>query len=61
MSWQHLADILRQDAQEEEDWLAEEPVACPNDGFPLERGPRGELHCPAGDWTRPAGTTNRFA
>jgi len=61
MGWQKLADILRQDHQEEEDWLDEQPTSCPNDGFPLETGPGGELHCPAGDWTRPGGTTNRFA
>lgn len=61
MAWQTLADILRQDRQEEQDWLDETPVACPNDGFQLQTGPNGELHCPAGDWTRSAGTTNRFA
>lgn len=61
MTWQKLHDILMQDIQEQETWLDQEPESCPNDGFPLQKGPGGVLHCPAGDWTRPAGTTNRFA
>ena len=26
------------------------PVACPNDGEPLEEGPGGTLHCPFDGW-----------
>lgn len=56
--WQKLLDIKRQDEQEYENWLMEIPSACPNDGTPLDVGPQGMLHCPMGDWTRPAGWTN---
>jgi hypothetical protein len=44
--WYGLLSILteaRDIAREEE---AAAPVACPNDGEPLQAGPRGELHCP---------------
>lgn len=51
MSWQQLADILAEAAAEQEAERSAPPVACPNDGEPLETGPRGELHCRFDGWT----------
>lgn len=50
MSWQQLLDIGRQNAQEQSDWLRQPPTACPYDGFPLQTGPHGELHCIFDGW-----------
>lgn len=50
MGWQQLVDMGKQNAQDEMDYIQERPVACPNDGSPLDTGPNGELHCPFGDW-----------
>jgi len=58
--WQKLLDIGKQNAQEQNDWLREQPVACPYDGFPLNTGPQGQLHCPMGDYTRPSGWNNEL-
>lgn len=38
-------DMARQMAQDESS-----PIACPNDGEPLSRGPRGELYCRVDGW-----------
>lgn len=51
MSFQQLADILRQARQERDQNDRTPPVACPYDGEPLEKGPGGVLHCPAGNYT----------
>lgn len=51
MSWQQLADIYREGSARRETEMLEPPVACPNDGTPLEEGPRGELHCPFDGYT----------
>lgn len=48
MSWEELLSIRelnRIEVQEDEE---APPAACPTDGFPLEVGPNGELHCPFG-------------
>lgn len=49
-SWWTLLSIYETNAQfaREE---REAPVACPNDGEPLERDPRGKLRCPYDGWT----------
>jgi hypothetical protein len=45
VSWQQLVDIIREGSAEAAAERTEPPQACPNDGEPLEAGPRGELHC----------------
>jgi hypothetical protein len=50
MSWQQLVDIAKQNSQELESTVRDRPVACPNDGYPLDTGPEGELHCPFDGW-----------
>ncbi|MFJ5984311.1 DUF4082 domain-containing protein [Lentzea sp. NPDC092896] len=50
-NWSTLLDIAREGAA----WAAAEasrpPVACPNDGEPLERNRSGVLHCRFDGWT----------
>lgn len=50
MSWDQLLAIGRDNAAERRLERREPPVACPNDGEPLESGPRGELHCRFDGW-----------
>lgn len=50
MSWEQLNSILKSSAQEQEQLANEPPVACPNDGTPLETGPHGGLTCPYDGW-----------
>lgn len=50
MSWQQLLDIGKQNAQEQEAYIRNPPLSCPNDGTPLDTGPHGELHCPFDGW-----------
>lgn len=50
MSWEQLLDILTDARQAAAANAAAPPVACPQDGTPLETGPRGELHCPFDGW-----------
>jgi hypothetical protein len=45
VSWEQLADIAREAAAYRAEEESQPPAACPNDGEPLETGPRGELHC----------------
>jgi hypothetical protein len=45
-SWYALLDILREGAEEVRRDRSTPPSACPNDGEPLQTGPRGQLHCP---------------
>jgi hypothetical protein len=53
MSWYQLLDIYKQD-QAWRQWYANQPpVACPNDGTPLEEGPGGELFCRHDGWQYP--------
>lgn len=50
MSWEQLNSIMRQAAQEAQQNRDLPPVACPNDGTPLQAGPDGELHCDFDGW-----------
>lgn len=50
MSWQQLLDIKRRNEEEVADEQTRSPVACPNDGTPLQDGPNGELFCPFDGW-----------
>lgn len=50
MSWQQYGEILRQNAEDALRFATEPPIACPNDGTPLDIMPNGVRHCPAGDW-----------
>lgn len=50
MSWEQMLEILDVQRQDEEDFLTRPPIACPNDGWPLEQGPNGELHCKFDGW-----------
>ena len=51
MSFNQLLDLFKRATQEQQELKAQPPVACPNDGEPLETGPRGELHCRFDGWT----------
>jgi hypothetical protein len=51
MSWEQLLDIGREAAALRQADESGPPVACPNDGEPLERGPNGVLHCSFDGWT----------
>lgn len=46
MAWASLLAILRENAELIRQERDAPPVACPNDGEPLESGPDGTLHCP---------------
>lgn len=50
MAWEELLSILAEARQEAEVYASMPPQACPNDGYPLEAGPHGELHCPFDGW-----------
>lgn len=52
MSWEQLVDIAREAAAERAAEAARGPVACPNDGEPLEER-NGVRHCPWGDYQYP--------
>lgn len=56
MSWQQLESILQEQASYEDLYRSAEPVACPNDGEPLQLGPPnhpGVLFCPFDGWQYP--------
>lgn len=53
MAWEQYGDIIREAAAQRRAEQTQRPEACPNDGEPLEPGPRGELHCPFDGWTWP--------
>ncbi len=56
MSWWQLDSILQQQAQYQNYYDAQEPVACPFDGTPLLLGPPaqpGVWYCPFGDFRYP--------
>ncbi len=48
MSWTELQAIV--DDAEAEALRDDPPVACPNDGEPLESGQDNVLHCPFDGW-----------
>lgn len=50
MSWEQLVDIYRENYEEDLRSRTEPPVACPNDGQPLQTGPNGELYCNFDGW-----------
>lgn len=50
--WHDLVAILRERVEEYERERRDPPVACPNDGEPLQ-AVRGKLHCPFDGWTWP--------
>lgn len=45
MAWETLLSIKREAAALAAEQANRPPVACPNDGEPLEQGPGGVLHC----------------
>lgn len=53
-SWYGLLSILREGAELYRQERERDPVACPNDGEPLQQGPDGELFCSFDGW-RPGG------
>ena len=46
MAWETLRDIERERRELERDERSRPPVACPNDGTPLQEGQGGALSCP---------------
>jgi len=53
VSWDQLLDIFHEDAEERRLRESALPEACPNDGYPLDSGPEGTLHCPFDGWQYP--------
>ncbi|SDU42559.1 hypothetical protein [Jiangella alkaliphila] len=53
-----LLAIYAEAADERRAEQAQRPAACPNDGTPLEAGPRGELHCRFDGWRWPDNRTD---
>lgn len=51
MSWEQLAEVVRQGRDDHEVYVSQPPRACPNDGEPLREGPDGTLFCPSDGWT----------
>ena len=47
MSWEQLLTIVKERPE------VNPPVACPNDGTPLQPAPGGVLHCPFDGWQWP--------
>lgn len=54
MGWESLITVTREAAQLAAAEAARPEVACPNDGEPLQQGPRGEWFCRY-DGYRPGG------
>lgn len=54
-SWYGLSSIMREAAEFVQAERVRGPVACPNDGEPLQAGPGGGLFCPFDGWT-PSGS-----
>lgn len=51
MAWEQLLSIM-EEAQADHDAAASTPPeACPQDGWPLQEGPDGVLHCLFDGWT----------
>jgi len=49
MSWEQLLSIRAEQIEAARD-AEKPPVACPNDGEPLQTGPHGQLWCPFDGW-----------
>lgn len=50
MSWEELSAIYADQAMNERNQEQLPPVACPNDGTPLDVNSGGVLHCPFDGW-----------
>lgn len=50
MSWEQLLSIYREAQALRVEDKTEPPVACPNDGEPLQAGPDGKLFCKYDGW-----------
>lgn len=46
MSWYQLLSIYQEAAAERQYEAATYPIACPNDGEPLQTAPDGQKFCP---------------
>lgn len=53
MAWEQLISIRDEAIAYKRDELTNPPVACPNDGEPLDAGRNGVLHCPYDGWMWP--------
>lgn len=56
MSWYQLDSILKEQSAYWQAYAASPPMACPNDGEPLQQGPpehSGILFCPFDGWQYP--------
>lgn len=53
MAWEQLISIRDEAIAYKRDEIQNPPVACPNDGEPLDAGRNGVLHCPWGDFEYP--------
>jgi hypothetical protein len=53
MSFYQLLDLAEANRQVQAYYLSTPPVACPNDGTPLDIGPHGELFCKFDGWQYP--------
>ena len=53
MGFENLLDMLKGAKQVQEQLVQLPPVACPNDGTPLETNSAGTLHCKFDGWTWP--------
>lgn len=56
MSWYQLLSTIRESADYQAYYDSQPPVACPNDGTPLQTGPEEDtpiLWCPFDGWTYP--------
>ena len=50
MSWDELLAIFQENEANAEEDASARPVACPNDGTPLDENAEGVLNCPMGDY-----------
>lgn len=50
-SWWSLVETAQLASELRREWTDRPPVACPNDGEPLEQGKGGVLHCRFDGWT----------
>lgn len=51
--WQSLISVIREAGDSARDESVRIPIACPNDGQPLEPGPNGERFCRFDGWQWP--------
>jgi hypothetical protein len=57
VAWEQLLSIRDEAMAYKRDELTNPPVACPNDGEPLDAGRNGVLHCPFDGWEWPRDRT----